>query len=91
MKKNKINEIRVQMQKKNNIVRMTPSLLKKQLIRPADSVNTIPQTKEKKYVYRTSDDELEFIANFISDRFVCLSNALLIGFSFGLMKMSPRF
>nr|WP_273542939.1 DUF4309 domain-containing protein [Bacillus altitudinis] len=28
---------------------------------PADSVSTIPQTKEKKYVYQTGDYELEFI------------------------------
>lgn len=39
---------------------MTPSLLKKQL-GSADSVSTIPQTKEKKYVYQTGDYELEFI------------------------------
>ncbi|WP_035391517.1 YjgB family protein [Bacillus altitudinis] len=62
-KKGKINEIRyfgTNVEKETNIGGMTPSLLKKQL-GPADSVSTIPQTKEKKYVYQTGDYELEFI------------------------------
>ncbi|MFN3093413.1 YjgB family protein, partial [Bacillus pumilus] len=61
--KGKIDEIRyfgTNVEKETNIGGMTPSLLKKQL-GPADSVSTIPQTKEKKYVYRTGDYELEFI------------------------------
>lgn len=61
--KGKIDEIRyfgTNVEKETNIGGMTPSLLKKQL-GPADSVSTIPQTKEKKYVYQTGDYELEFI------------------------------
>lgn len=61
--KGKIDEIRyfgTNVEKETNIGGMTPSLLKKQLGQ-ADSVSTIPQTKEKKYVYRTGDYELEFI------------------------------
>lgn len=61
--KGKIDEIRyfgTNVEKETNIGGMTPSLLKKQLGAP-DSVSTIPQTKEKKYVYRTGDYELEFI------------------------------
>jgi len=62
-KKGKINEIRyfeTNVEKETNIGGMTPSLLKKQL-GSADTKSTIPQTKEKKYVYRTGDYELEFI------------------------------
>ncbi|MBD3860774.1 YjgB family protein [Bacillus sp. 28A-2] len=62
-KKGKINEIRyfgTNVEKETNIGGMTPSLLKKQL-GPADTVSTIPQTNEKKYVYQTGDYELEFI------------------------------
>lgn len=47
--KGKIDEIRyfgTNVEKETNIGGMTPSLLKKQL-GPADSVSTIPQTKEK--------------------------------------------
>lgn len=61
--KGKIDEIRyfgTNVEKETNIGGMTPALLKKQL-GSADSVSTIPQTKEKKYVYRTGDYELEFI------------------------------
>lgn len=61
--KGKIDEIRyfgTNVEKETNIGGMTPSLLKKQLGQ-ADSVSTIPQTKEKKYVYQTGDYELEFI------------------------------